>query len=69
MNSYDYKIDMINIDRQLIQSFWSQKNASQNDLEIYIFFYLRKLSRFLNQSSSTALDKIKIKYCSVLTQY
>ena len=33
-----YKLDMINIDRKLIQCFWSHKIAQKKDLEMYNFF-------------------------------
>ena len=57
------KIDIINIDNQLIPSFWSHK--------ISLLKICTYLSRFRGQLSSTALviNTIYVKYCSVLTQY
>ena len=63
-------LGMIDIDRQLIISFWSQKLQKKGSRNIYQF-YLRKLSRLRGQFNSTALviDTFYFKYCSVLTQY
>ena len=33
-------VDIINIDRKFIRSFWSQKISEKCDLEIYFFFTL-----------------------------
>ena len=61
---------MIDIDRQLIQSFWLHKIALKKEPEIYcIIFYLRKLSRLRGQFCSAALVQSNIlhKKCLLLT--
>ena len=59
------KIDMINIDRNLIISFMSHKIEYKKDQDIHF------LSRIWGQFSSTALviDTFYVKFGSVLTQY
>ena len=47
---------MINIDRQLIRSFWSHQLHKKGSRNIFFFlFNLRKLSLFGTQYSSTTL--------------
>ena len=55
----DCTVDMINVDSQLIPSFWSNKIALTKDLEI-VCFYLRNLSRFYSKFCSTALVQSNI---------
>ena len=56
---------MINITDRLSKVFRRIK-LHKKDLEIYILFYLRKLSQFWGQFSSTVLeiDTFYVKYCS-----
>ena len=37
---FEWLVDMIDIDRQLIRSFWSPKIALKKDIEIYYIFFL-----------------------------
>ena len=62
-------VDMIDIDRLLIGS--CIRLYKKKDLEIYIFFFLRKLSRLRDQFCSTALVQSNIwhKKCTLLAQY
>ena len=41
LSLYPFTLDMINIDRQLIQSFLSYKIAKKNNLEIYFIFLFK----------------------------
>ena len=60
MSYADYStVDMIDIDRQPIQSFWSHKIAKKGSRNIF-FFYLRKLSRLRGQFCSTAFVQSNI---------
>ena len=42
--SHEYTVDMINIDRKLIQNFWSHKIAKKKYLEIYVLSHFYDIS-------------------------
>ena len=68
----DQPLDMTNRQTDSLLQVFERTKLHTKDLEINKYsFYLRKLSRFCGQFSSTALviDIFYVKYYSVLTQY